>query len=854
MIPSRLRPLLLATSAALFAAPVAATVTSSFGAGVLTASSDAADAIAITCNGGNASVNGLDPGTGAVTCASVTRITVNGGPGANDLSLQAVNSGSYPALTAVNLNGGAGNDILRGSAFADILDGGPDADSVDGNQGIDIALLGDGDDTFTWDPGDGNDTVEGQGGSDLLDFNGANIAEIIDVSANGSRTRFFRNIANIVMDLGGVERIAYNALGGADVVTINDLAGTATTQVRVNLAATGGIGDGQADGVVVGGGAGAETMVASAAAGLVSVATPAATVIVATAEPALDTLSVNGGAGNDTLVVEANLAGLLASVAADGGSETDTVVARGTSAADNLQSFSPGPVLTAGGVIFLNSALAENLRIEGLDGGDTLTDGANVTTLFGQVTLDGGPGADILNGSNGIEVLDGGAGDDVLDGGQGNDLAFLGADNDTFNWDPGDGSDIVEGQAGTDLLRFNGANIAEIVSISANGTRARLFRNIAAIDMDFDGVEQIDYNALGGADVCDVGDLVATDVTRVRALLAGTLGGGTGDAQADSVVVGGSAQADVFGVGSAGGTVSVARGALTVDVLTAEPAGDRITVNGLAGDDSLGATPAAAIAVPLSFNGGEDSGNAEAGDLFVLAGEAVAENYTVTASAGGALLARLSPVSFSIAIDATERLQLDLGNGVDGISTLLLPTMRQILDGGAPASLPGDSLNVANFTGDVFVSPIVVAGLRRIDHVNFEQTTNQQLFQAFLTGRQQTPPNASTALGFGQVTLNPAQDAIAVSLGYAGLLGASTTVRLHAPAPRGVAAGSIFDLPASGATSGSFTVGPLAVTPTQVSQLKQGLWYFNVASAAPGSVNGEIRGQLDNIQLRDGFE
>jgi len=93
-----------------------------------------------------------------------------------------------------------------------------------------------------------------------------------------------------------------------------------------------------------------------------------------------------------------------------------------------------------------------------------------------------------------------------------------------------------------------------------------------------------------------------------------------------------------------------------------------------------------------------------------------------------------------------------------------------------------------------------------------------------------------------------------VSLGYAGLLGASTTVRLHAPAPRGVTSGSIFDLPASGATSGSFTVGPLAVTPTQVSQLKQGLWYFNVASAAPGSANGEIRGQLDNIQLRDGFE
>ena len=47
--------------------------------------------------------------------------------------------------------------------------------------------LGAGDDTFVWNPGDGSDTVEGQDGTDTMLFNGANINEKIDLSANGSR-------------------------------------------------------------------------------------------------------------------------------------------------------------------------------------------------------------------------------------------------------------------------------------------------------------------------------------------------------------------------------------------------------------------------------------------------------------------------------------------------------------------------------------------------------------------------------------------------------------------------------------------------------------------------------------------
>ena len=62
-------------------------------------------------------------------------------------------------------------------------------------------------------------------------------------------------------------------------------------------------------------------------------------------------------------------------------------------------------------------------------------------------------------------MLIGGDGNDFVDGDQGNDVAFLGAGDDTFQWDPGDGNDTVEGQAGTDTLLFNGSNASENIDI-----------------------------------------------------------------------------------------------------------------------------------------------------------------------------------------------------------------------------------------------------------------------------------------------------------------------------------------------------------------------------------------------------
>ena len=76
------------------------------------------------------------------------------------------------------MNGGLGADMLIGSEGDDLVNGG---------DGDDAGLLGAGDDTFAWNPGDDNDTLEGQAGFDTMLFNGASVAENIDVSANGGR-------------------------------------------------------------------------------------------------------------------------------------------------------------------------------------------------------------------------------------------------------------------------------------------------------------------------------------------------------------------------------------------------------------------------------------------------------------------------------------------------------------------------------------------------------------------------------------------------------------------------------------------------------------------------------------------
>jgi Ca2+-binding RTX toxin-like protein len=319
---------------------------------------DAADAIVATGHAGTAQVTGL-AATVNVVHADAARdgLTVNA-LGGND----RVNASALTAdAIGLTLDGGAGDDTLLGGAGADRLVGGDGNDTVDGNQGADVAFLGAGDDRFIWDPGDGSDIVEGQDGSDALTFNGANASEQFQVSANGSRVRFTRDVGNIVMDLDGIEQVFTEALGGADRLTVNDLSGTDTTAVHADLAGSGGADDGAQDQVLVNGTAGAD-VIQAAGDGVtpVSVTGLAATVEISGANAAQDQLLVGGLAGDDVI---------------------------------------DGSRLAAQSIQF---------HADGGDGDDVLIGG------FGNDTLLGGAGDDVLRGGPGLDTLDGGPGNNVL--------------------------------------------------------------------------------------------------------------------------------------------------------------------------------------------------------------------------------------------------------------------------------------------------------------------------------------------------------------------------------------------------------------------------------------------------------
>ena len=261
------------------------------------------DRIALRLKAGDPSILQVDMGDDgsadyAFERALITRIVVDARAGNDFVRIDDIN-GAFTDSIPTTLDGKSGRDTLLGGAGRELLRGGPGRDSIDGNRGNDVAIMGSGDDTFIWDPGDGSDTVEGQSGYDTMLFNGANVAERIDMSANGSRLRFFRDAGNITMDTDGVERVDFNALGGIDVVTVNDLRATDVRAVNVDLAATGGSGDGAADRVVVNGTDGNDRIDVSGDAARVRVRGLAARVAILHAEAANDRLELNTLAGND---------------------------------------------------------------------------------------------------------------------------------------------------------------------------------------------------------------------------------------------------------------------------------------------------------------------------------------------------------------------------------------------------------------------------------------------------------------------------------------------------------------------------------------------------------------------------
>jgi Ca2+-binding RTX toxin-like protein len=321
-----------------------------------------------------------------------------------------------------------------------------------------------------------------------------------------------------------------------------------------------------------------------------------------------------GGTGNDQVFGQAGDDTLIwnpgdGSAVNEGGPGNDTVVVNGGNASETFTTTANGSRVrfdrTNPAPFSLDIGSTENLVVNANGGDDTFTAGNGLANLI-HLTVDGGPGNDTITGGDGNDTLIGGDGNDTLIGGRGSDTLIGGAGNDTFVWNPGDGSDTIDGQDGNDTLTFNGANVAEQFAVSASGSHVRLTRDVGNVAMDLTGVEAINLNALGGPDTVTVNDLSATDLTRLNLDLSAVAGSGTGDGQADSVVVNGSAADDSIHVLTVGSAVTVADPALLpfVNITGTEGANDRLTVNGLAGNDTIDASGLRAGMIGLTLNGG----------------------------------------------------------------------------------------------------------------------------------------------------------------------------------------------------------------------------------------------------------
>jgi hypothetical protein len=106
-----------------------------------------------------------------------------------------------------------------------------------------------------------------------------------------------------------------------------------------------------------------------------------------------------------------------------------------------------------------------------------------------------------------------------------------------------------------------------------------------------------------------------------------------------------------------------------------------------------------------------------------------------------------------------------------------------------------------------------------------------------LSGKNEVPPNASTAVGTARIFLDGMN--LKWTVTYSGTTGPVTAGHFHGPAAAGANAGVV--LPFTGSMASPIE-GSATLTQAQVDQLKAGLWYVNLHTAAnPG---GELRGQV----------
>lgn len=249
MTPRRSSPLsylvALLAAALLLAGPVGAAeakVRATVAGKILTARGGKGDdRITVVCSAqGEVKVNGKNPRTGAVACASISEVDVFGGAGNDRANLAGVGTATgfgtrdlpgfgtgtgaaaqlgrgndrfFGGGSAFNLAlGGAGADRLSGGGLRDELQGGAGNDSIGGGGGRDVILGNGGADGLRG--GAGDDLLSGNAGDDLLKGGGGG-----DLLGGGRGTDTLLGGAGDDTLIGGPQKDRLNGGSGKDTLT-----------------------------------------------------------------------------------------------------------------------------------------------------------------------------------------------------------------------------------------------------------------------------------------------------------------------------------------------------------------------------------------------------------------------------------------------------------------------------------------------------------------------------------------------------------------------------------------------------------------------------------------------------------
>jgi Ca2+-binding RTX toxin-like protein len=427
---------------------------------IATALGDAADRVVVYGTEGN---DYFAAGQNGFATSSDGDVDITFAPGAFSLEVHLLGGDDYfngrgesgaglHFLGPITATGGPGNEsLLRGSSEPDQLDGGPGNDVVRGQEGDDVLLGGEGDDSLggggendTMDGGPGVDQFLGSSGDDLMLAHD----EEADAELNGGPGADEARVD--VLDPAPVateivirpaESCEYDGVSRALSLSMTP-ASTATL-------------------VIVGGAIWWGTVPEPCGA---ATTTNTDSISIRGATRTSETLIIDqrGGFFGPGATPESNTPEI--EISTNLGDATDRVIIYGTEGDDFMAAGQNGVATSSDGDVDITFAPNTfNLEFHMLGGNDHVdargTGGAGLIFL-GPVVITGGEGDEpLLRGGSANDVIDGGPGDDLIDaqngddvlrGGDGHDKITGGGGNDTI--DGGPGADTMNGNDGDDVF------------------------------------------------------------------------------------------------------------------------------------------------------------------------------------------------------------------------------------------------------------------------------------------------------------------------------------------------------------------------------------------------------------------